>query len=476
VTVTNTGTSGATPTGTVTLQDTVYSVVGGVLNTTTTTLASNLTLDGNGNAFFSTSALTADKHFITVSYSGDSNFGAGNSSLIQVVHASASTTALTSSANPSAPGQQVTFTATVTALPPGSGTPTGQVTFEDGTTVIGQVPLNASGVAAFSTSSLQAGIHTMTAVYASDTNFAASSGSVAQSVQNSAATTTTTATSSPNPSTFGQPVTFTSTTTYSGGVPAGAVTFTEGATVWAVNVAVNASGQASFSTTTLSVGSHTITATFTGSTGWGNSNGNAGPQQVNSAATATAVKSSANPAVYSQTVTFTATVTAVAPGSGVPTGTVTFKNGSTTLGTGTLNGSGIATFSSSTLAVGSAPIAAVYGGSASFNTSTSPVLTQTVNQDGSTSTVTSSKNPSKRSQLVTFTATVVARAPGTATPTGTVTFKNGAATLASGSLSSGKATFSTSTLSSGKHQITVVYGGSSSFLTSTSAVLVQTVK
>jgi Bacterial Ig-like domain (group 3) len=476
VAVTNTGTSGITPTGTVTVQDTVYNVVNGVLNSTTTTPASNLPLNGSGNASFTTSALTADKHFITASYSGDSSFSAGSSSLIQIVHASASTTTLTSSANPSAPGHQVSFTATVTALPPGSGTPSGQVTFEDGSTVIGQVPLNASGIAIFSTSSLQAGSHTITAVYASDTNFAASSGSVAQSVQNSTTMTATTATSSPNPSTFGQSVTFTSTTTSSGGVPVGTVTFTEGATVWASNVVVSVSGHASFSTTTLTAGSHTITATFTGSTGWGNSNGNTAPQQVNSAgATTTAVSSSTNPSVYSQPVTFTATVTAVAPASGVPTGTVSFKNGSTTLGTGTLNASGSATFTTSALAVGSASITAVYGGSAIFGGSTSAVLTQTVNQDTTTSRVTSSRNPAKHNQPVTFTATVVASAPGAATPTGAVTFKDGTTTLGSGSLSSGKATYST-TLSSGTPQITVVYGGSPSFLTSTSAVLVQTVK
>jgi hypothetical protein len=99
-----------------------------------------------------------------------------------------------------------------------------------------------------------------------------------------------------------------------------------------------------------------------------------------------------------------------------------------------------------------------------------------VNQDGTTSTVTSSRSSPKHNQPVTFTATVVASAPGTATPTGAVTFKDGTTTLGSGSLSSGKATYSTSSLSSGIHQITVVYGGSASFLTSTSAVLVQTVK
>ena len=91
--------------------------------------------------------------------------------------------------------------------------------------------------------------------------------------------------SAPNPSAFGQSVTFTATVTSGSGVPAGTVTFTEGATTWASNVAVNGAGQAAFSTTALSVGSHTLTAAFTGASGWLNSSGtNSGtPQVVNPA-------------------------------------------------------------------------------------------------------------------------------------------------------------------------------------------------
>ena len=97
--------------------------------------------------------------------------------------------------------------------------------------------------------------------------------------------TSTTLASAPNPSTFGQSVTFTATVTSSSGVPAGSVTFTEGATVWASNVGVNGAGQAAFSTTALSVGSHTLTATFTGAGGWLGSSGTNGgaPQVVNPA-------------------------------------------------------------------------------------------------------------------------------------------------------------------------------------------------
>ncbi|HEY3837248.1 MAG TPA: Ig-like domain-containing protein [Bryobacteraceae bacterium] len=477
VAVSNTGTSGATPTGTVTVTDTTYSVPSpGVLSSSTATLVANIALDGTGHASVSTSALTGTKHFITASYSGDSIFAPGSSSMIEFVHASGSTTKLTSSANPSTPGQAVTFTATVAALPPGSGTPTGQVTFQDGTTVLAQAPLNSSGVVSFTTASLSSGSHTVTATYASDTNFAASSGSIVQSVGTSGNSTTTAVSASPNPSVFGQVVTFTSATTSSGGVPVGTVTFTEGSTVWASSVPVDGSGRASFSTSTLAVTSHIITASFTGASGWSNSSGNSAPEVVNAAATSVALTSSANPSVYSQPVTFSATVTATAPGTGVPAGVVTFKNGNSTLGTGTLNGSGIATFTTSSLAVGPDSIMAVYSGSTSYNGSTSSALSQTVNTDGASTAVSSSVNPSVYGQSVTLTATVTATAPGTGTPTGTVTFNNGTATLGTSTLNgSRQATLTVSTLAVGGASITASYNGDGNFSASTSGVLSQTV-
>jgi hypothetical protein len=96
--------------------------------------------------------------------------------------------------------------------------------------------------------------------------------------------TATALTSSLNPSNYGQSVTFRATVTSTGGVPVGTVTFTEGSTVLASNVALNADGQAAFSTTALAAGSHTITATFTGVTGWNGSSGST-TQVVNSVPT-----------------------------------------------------------------------------------------------------------------------------------------------------------------------------------------------
>ena len=299
---------------------------------------------------------------------------------------------------------------------------------------------------------------------------------VAQTVQSA---TSVTLNSSPNPSTIGQSVTFTATVTGTGGVPAGTVTFTEGATVLASNVAVNGSGNASFSTAALSAGSHTITATFTGASGWLGSSGDdsSAAQVVNPASgntTSTTVVTSPNPSVFSQSVTFTSTTTS---SGGVPVGAVNFTEGSTVWASNrTVDGTGHASFSTAALPAGSHTITATFTGASGWLGSSGNASPQIVNSDSTTTTVTSSQNPSTHKQSVTFTAKVVAKAPGTATPAGQVTFKDGNTTLGSGSLSGGSASFTTSNLSKGTHQITAVYGGSSGLLTSTSAVLTQTVR
>jgi len=102
----------------------------------------------------------------------------------------------------------------------------------------------------------------------------------------------------------------------------------------------------------------------------------------NAAPTSTAVVSSLNPSIGSQSVTFTATVVSSSGGTPAPTGTVTFLDNATSIGTGTLNASGAATLSISSLAVGSHPITARYDGDTNYSTSTSAVLTQNVNIAG----------------------------------------------------------------------------------------------
>jgi hypothetical protein len=176
-----------------------------------------------------------------------------------------------------------------------------------------------------------------------------------------------------------------------------------------------------------------------------------------------------------QEVVFTATVTPGVPGANMPTGIVTFRDGATTLGTGTLDpATGIATFAISTLAVGDHPITAVYEGDANFLTSTSTVLTQTVsNLQISRITLIISPNPVTVGQSVLFISFV---SGDTGSPTGTVTFKDGATVLGTIPLNGTLAIFSISTLAVGDHEITAVYNGDNNFAGSVSPTVRLTVR
>jgi hypothetical protein len=246
------------------------------------------------------------------------------------------------------------------------------------------------------------------------------------------------------------------------------VTFTDGVTpLGSVGLA---SGLATFTTATLSTGPHTITATYSGDTNFAGA-ADTKSQIVAAAGTTTFLAGTPNPGIFGQSVTFTATTVAVAPGAGTPAGIVSFFDGGTPLGSASLDGSGVATLSTTSLVLGSQNITAVYAGSTSFTGSTG-TFSQTVTA-GTTTALTAVPNPSAFAQAVTFTASVTPATPGT--PTGTVTFKDGASTLGVVTLSSGTATFTTSALAPGPHSVTAVYSGDSIFTGSTSTILVQSV-
>jgi hypothetical protein len=211
-----------------------------------------------GTASLTISTLTVGTHSITASYSGDTQFaGSTSSSLTQTVIAGtvSTTTALASSLNPSTFGQQVTFTATVS---PSSGA-TGTVTFMDGVSTLGTSALDANGVAAFSTSSLVVGTHSVTAQYSGDGSHTGSASAPLSQAVNKASTTTT-LTSDANPSKSGRAVSFTATVSSS--TATGTVQFSDGLTP--LGSVTLSNGNASFSTSTLTVGKHSITATYSG--------------------------------------------------------------------------------------------------------------------------------------------------------------------------------------------------------------------
>jgi hypothetical protein len=284
----------------------------------------------------------------------------------------ATTTTLSSSANPSLSGKPVVFSATVSPQT-GAGIPTGKVTFYNGTTALAAVTLT-SGSARYTTSKLPLGTSSITAVYGGASN---NSGSTSAAVnQVVLAATTTALASSANSSSYGQSVIFTATVTSSIGPPPNGESVSLMRGTLLLGTGTLSGGSASFQTSTLTVGDYEIKAVYAGDPNFSASTSKTVLEVVSKATTTTALASSLNPSNFGQSVTFTATV---APEfGGTPTGSVVFKNGTKTLGTATLSG-GVASYTTTTLAVGTKSITAAFGGSSSFKLSASPPLIQTVN-------------------------------------------------------------------------------------------------
>ena len=201
----------------------------------------------------------------------DASYGCGRLNALAAVTAAVgggstktnTTTALSSSLNPSTPGQLVTFTATVSP-----STATGTVTFNDGATTLGTGTLS-SGRATFSTSTLAAGSHSISASYGGSTSYNASTSAILTETLNSTSKTNTTTAlgSSLNPSSSGQTVTFTATVSPS--TATGTVTFFDGST--SLGSGTLSSGRATLSTASLTAGTHSVTASYGGNTSYNGS-------------------------------------------------------------------------------------------------------------------------------------------------------------------------------------------------------------
>jgi len=398
-----------------------------------------------------------------------------------VVNQAASTTSLASSLNPATLGASVTLTATIS--PAGPPTPTGTVTFTSGGTTIpgcAAIALTSSGTSACATTSLPVGTNSIKGAYSGDANYLTSTSAALSQVVNQATSTTAVA-SSLNPATLGASVTLTATIIPAGPpTPTGTVTLTSSGTTipGCVAIALASSGTAACATTSLPVGTSSITAAYSGDANYLTSTSAALSQIVNQAASATAVVSSLNPSTAGQPVTLTATINPVGPPT--PTGTVVFlSNGTAISGCSAIavSSSRTAACATTQLVGGTDAITTVYSGDANYLASTSVTLLQVVNQAASSTTIASSLNPSTAGQSVTLTATI--NPVGAPTPTGTVVF------LSKGTFISGcsavavspsrYAACATTSLDGGTDSITATYSGDSNYLTSTSAALSQVV-
>jgi len=363
------------------------------------------------------------------------------------------TASLQSSASSVFQGVSVTLTATLTGT---STAPTGSVNFLNGATSLGSGTLNSSGVATLTLNTLPVANYSVTASYAGDSNY------------NSATSTAVSVAVIPKPTpaiklgassgsvTYGASVTLTATMTGAKATPTGTVIFLDG-TAQLGSGTLNGSGVATYATTALTGGSHSITASYAGDANYG-------------AATSTAVTVTVGKA--SQTITFTPLATTatygVSPITLAATASSQLPVSFSVTGPAAVNGTSLII-----TGAGSVALTASQAGNGNYSAATPVLQTIKVNKATPTAVLTSSEASGPYGASVTLTATLTGAG---AAPTGSVTFKSGSTSLGTGTLnSSGVATLTLSTLAIGADSLTASYPGDTNYNTATSVAITVTV-
>lgn len=332
------------------------------------------------SATWTTSALPVGAGQVEATYGGDALFLGSSSAPTDVTVAGHPTaTSLASAPNPSRQGAPLVLTATVTSA---GHTPTGSVSFYDGTSLIGTSTVDATGVATATTSALAPGAHSLTARFAGSGEFEDSVSSVlAQTVT---AVTATTTTLSPDESPYsavvwGRSLTFTATVAATDrSTPTGTVTFSADG-IGQETVPLGPGGTATWTPVFAPPNSHgmvSVVATYDGGASWAGSTSTKSFVVIQQVTTTTTLASTASTSVVGVEVTFTATVSG---NSGTPTSSVTFYDGATPTVSRNV-GSGVTSVSwtTSSLAVGTHSITARFNPNGSYAGSTSSALAHEV--------------------------------------------------------------------------------------------------
>jgi YD repeat-containing protein len=451
--------TGFTPTGTVTFKD-------------GTTTKGTGTLSGSGNtttATLSTTFSTVSSHSLTAVYAGDTNDAASTSAAVVLPVKNATTTVLTLSPDPVIANQSVIATATVTGA-----TPTGVVGFYDNLIIVDD-PFTVNGPNFLGSATITSGVATTTiklpatgtrkivAFYYGSTTHASSSSAPRDETVVPGSLSTITLNALSTSLRVNESVSLVATV--NGNNPAGTVVFKDGTTT--IGSVAMVDGVATLNTSFTTTGTHSVTASYGGDAVNVGVTSSVTSLVVTAKTTSTTVLTVApTPAAIGQTVTFTATVTGI-----TPTGTVDFKQ----VSTGSIIGNapvinGVAILTKSFTTSGALSYTATYSGDTNNNTSVSAAKSLTITAGTTTTILNISPNPAAIGQSITLTATVI----GTS-PTGTVTFKEGATTLGTGTLTAGIATFNTGYATVGTRSITAVYGGSTGNATSTSSAVNLTI-
>jgi len=260
-----------------------------------------------------------------------------------------------------------------------------------------------------------------------------------------------------NPSLVGDALTFTANVTPNSAT--GTVVFFDGSNVISGNVTL-IGGAASFTTSSLPFGIHSVTAQYSGDANFNGSTSSALSQTVNTpkanSVTGLSLSAGTNPSVFGDSLTFTVNVT---PSSAM--GTVVFYDGPTAISGNLTLSSGTVSLTIPALGAGAHSITAQYSGDANVNPSTSDAWIQTVKKAGAAITIVQAEDIDglKAGAPGTFMATVTP-----ANASGSVVFFDGTTPISGGiPLNSGTAVFTTSTLAIGTHMISAQYGGNANF-------------
>ncbi|WP_058187431.1 Ig-like domain-containing protein [Terracidiphilus gabretensis] len=357
-----------------------------------------------------------------------------------------------------------------------AGTPTGSVAFLEDGTQIGTAPIDSSGQAVFPSPPLVTGTHNFIAIYPAPgvTNSTLPPArSVVAIVVAQADSSVLTLSSTPNPSQAAANVTFTLNLSAPNGLPSGQITLADQLTnTTLATLTPDAKGNASFATAALAAGIHNITASYPGDSTHTSASASVEQQVGNGIATTISLTSLLNPSNVGQTVTINAIVSS---SNGTPTGSLQFLDGSTNVGIITLIDAS-ASLVTSILTPGKHNISAIFTPSGNYLAS-SASITQIVNGLTTATALTASPNPAYALQTVTLAAKITTTANGT--PTGTVTFNDGAILLGTANLAANGTAMLPATfpaVSATPHQLTATYSGDSTFSSGTSAPYPETIQ
>jgi hypothetical protein len=384
----------------------------------------------------------------------------------------------TISPEPSAYAQPFTISLAVTGATAGAAVPTGAVSFSLDGGFLANVPL-VNGVASYNDADTLIPIqHSIVASYSGDTTYAPRNFSAVHSVQPPTYPTQTALTVFPATLLVSQTVRLTAVVTSNPSVPAGLVTFLDGANTLGT-ATIDSKGIATHDTGLLAAGIHNLTAkfqgytqsTFTGSVSYVSaifapSTSAPASLTVTSDATTTSISASQATPTAGTVVTFTAKVASPA---GVPFGGATYYDGTTMLGSSSLKADGGASFSTTFSAAGSHQLSASFNANGPFAGSSSPPVTINVQSAPASAvatvvSLTPQLNPENGSSRL-----VALVSAGENSPAGTVTFlDNGVILGSAGADEFGRAQLTVGVLGSGAHRLSASFAGNSDFAPSAS--------